>query len=241
MITLDQITHRYPNGMQALSDISLTVKSHETLVLIGGSGCGKSTLLKMVNGLIRPTRGQILWDDVPLDRDHLIPLRRRIGYVIQQVGLFPHLTVAENIGLVARFAQWSRAQIDARVETLLELVGLDPRLQRDKYPHQLSGGEAQRIGIARALLFDPMVLLMDEPFGAFDPVLRTQLQHEFLSLEFSLKKTIVLVTHDIQEAFLLGDRIAFMDRGRLLQVGTAEELKSCPANDAVSAFVGGIP
>lgn len=237
MIRLEAISHTFPNGGTALQQVSLTVAPRETLALIGPSGCGKSTLLKTINGLIRPTLGRIYIDGQPLDYDDCLPLRRRIGYAIQQVGLFPHLHVADNITLMARLAGWSVERRERRCAQLLELVGLTPARIGAKFPQQLSGGEAQRVGIARALMLDPPILLLDEPFGALDPITRRQLQREFKSLEAGIHKTIVMVTHDLHEAFFLGDRVALMQQGTLVQVGTPGEIREHPANDFVAQFV----
>ncbi len=240
MITLRNITHTYPNGHAALREVSLTVGEHETLVLIGRSGCGKSTLLKMINGLIRPTRGDVAVSGVPLDYAHLVPLRRRIGYVIQQTGLFPHLSVLGNIGLVAALEGWPAEHIAARAAQLLEMVELHPTRILSMFPHQLSGGEAQRVGIARALMLDPPVILMDEPFGALDAIIRGELQREFRSLESGLRKTIVFVTHDIREACLLGHRVAVMEQGEILQLGTPAELVRAPLHPLVASLMEGV-
>lgn len=237
MIRLAAISHTFPNGGTALRDVSLAVAPRETLALIGPSGCGKSTLLKTINGLIRPTLGRIYVDGQPLDYDDCLPLRRRIGYAIQEVGLFPHLNVADNVTLMAHLEGWSEERRTQRCGELLELVGLTPARIGPKFPRHLSGGEAQRVGIARALMLDPPILLLDEPFGALDPITRRQLQREFKSLESGIHKTIVLVTHDLHEAFFLGDRVALMQQGALVQVGTPEEIRQRPVNDFVARFV----
>lgn len=239
MITLQGIAHTYPNGVRAVYGVDCTVAAGETLALIGRSGCGKSTLLKTINGLVRPTAGAVLLEGAPLDYAQLPRIRRRIGYVVQQAGLFPHLTVAANIGLLARVEGWSRERIAARVDELLTLVGLDPTRFAAKFPHELSGGEQQRVGVARALVLDPPIVLMDEPFSALDPITRTQLQQEFVKWKARLHKTIVLVTHNMAEAFLLGDRVALMEQGKILQIGAPSELANSPATQHVAEFLKG--
>ncbi len=239
MIRLDSVTKRYPNGRVAVGELSLEVPTGEVCVLVGPSGCGKTTTLKMINRLIEPTAGRIFLDDEDVTGADPVALRRRMGYVIQQVGLFPHQTIGVNVGTVPRLLGWSRARVAARVDELLDLVGLDPAEYRDRYPAQLSGGQRQRVGVARALAADPPVLLMDEPFGAIDPVTRTRLQDEFLRLQAEVKKTIVFVTHDIEEAVKMGDRIAILDLGGVLaQYDTPAEVLGHPANEMVSGFVG---
>jgi len=204
-------------------DISLTISHSETLVLLGRSGSGKTTLLKLINRLLVPSSGQVLVEGRATCEYDPIRLRRGIGYVIQEAGLFPHFTVAENIGLIPSLEEWDSVRITARVEELLHLVGLDPAEFSTRKPSELSGGQRQRIGVARALAADPPILLMDEPFGALDPVTRSQLQHEFLALASRLKKTIVFVTHDIREALLLGSRIALLEAGRLVALASPQE------------------
>jgi osmoprotectant transport system ATP-binding protein len=202
---------------QVLCGLNLEVQRGETLVLLGRSGSGKTTALKLVNRLLSPTAGEVRVNGVPNNHGDLIRLRRSIGYVIQDVGLFPHFTVERNIGLVPKIAGWPEERIRARVQELLQTVGLPPGMST-RYPHQLSGGQRQRVGVARALAADPAVLLMDEPFGALDPLTRDEMQHEFLSLQQRLHKTVVFVTHDLREALLLGSRIALMEAGRLVTV-----------------------
>jgi osmoprotectant transport system ATP-binding protein len=239
MIRLDSVSKRYPNGELAVTDLSLEIPSFETCILIGPSGSGKTTTLKMINRLIEPTSGRIFLDDEDVTRADPIRLRRRMGYVIQQVGLFPHETIEANIATVPRLLGWDRARVTARVTALLELVGLDPDQYRRRYPAQLSGGQRQRVGVARALAADPPVLLMDEPFGAIDPVTRARLQDEFLRLQAEVRKTVVFVTHDIEEAIKLGTRIAILDVGGVLQqYDTPAELLAHPANPMVADFVG---
>jgi osmoprotectant transport system ATP-binding protein len=227
---------------QVLSGLNLQVARGETLVLLGRSGSGKTTSLKLVNRLVSPTSGEIRVNDVPNDRVDVIGLRRGIGYVIQDVGLFPHFTVERNIGLVPKIEGWSEERIHARTQELLQLVGLAPELA-SRYPHQLSGGQRQRVGVARALAADPEILLMDEPFGALDPLTRDELQREFLQLQQRLHKTVLFVTHDLREALRLGARIALMEAGKLVTVLPPHEfLKSDDpwASAYVRAFGDGL-
>ncbi|MDP1804479.1 MAG: ATP-binding cassette domain-containing protein, partial [Acidimicrobiales bacterium] len=200
MIRLESLTKRWDNGQVAVDALDLEVREGEITVLVGPSGCGKTTTLKMVNRLIEPSSGRIFLAGEDVTGADPVELRRRIGYVIQHVGLFPHLNVADNVATVPRLLKWDKGRIRARVDELLELVGLDPSQYRGRYPHQLSGGQRQRVGVARALGVDPPVLLMDEPFGAIDPVQRGRLQDEFLRLQAAVRKTVVFVTHDIDEA-----------------------------------------
>ncbi|MBE9013075.1 ATP-binding cassette domain-containing protein [Pseudanabaenaceae cyanobacterium LEGE 13415] len=211
------------NRNQLVSNLSFTIFSGETLVLLGRSGCGKTTTLRLINALLLPTQGEVRMNDRSTKSWNAIDLRRQIGYVIQEVGLFPHFTVAQNIAVVPSLQKWERDRIKHRVTELLELVGLEPQRFKDCYPHQLSGGQRQRVGVARALAADPPVLLMDEPFGALDPITRAELQREFIRLQRSLGKTIVFVTHDIHEAFKLGTRIGLMQTGQLVELGTPDE------------------
>ncbi len=223
----------------AVNDLSLTVPAGKICVLVGPSGCGKTTSLKMVNRLIEPTSGQILIDGVDIMTRDVTELRRSIGYVIQQVGLFPHETIGENAVTVPRLMGWPKARQRARADELLALVGLEPDKYRDRYPAQLSGGERQRVGVARALAADPPIMLMDEPFGAVDPIVRERLQNEFLRLQEELAKTIFFVTHDIDEAIKMGNLVAVMqDGGILAQFGPPEEILARPASDFVARFVG---
>lgn len=238
MIELDQVTKQYPDGTVAVGSLTLTVPTGTVTALVGSSGCGKTTTLRMINRMIEPTGGTIAIDG--RDVRSLAPhdLRRGIGYVIQQAGLFPHRTVLDNVTTVPRLLGWSRATARQRALELLELVGLDPDLAA-RYPVQLSGGQQQRVGVARALAADPPVLLMDEPFGAVDPVQRGQLQAEFSRLQRELRKTVVFVTHDIAEAVQLADRVAVLGQGAVLhQHGTPQELLARPANDFVAGFLG---
>jgi osmoprotectant transport system ATP-binding protein len=238
-ITLDGVSKVYGDGTVAVGGLTLEVPAGELVVLIGPSGCGKSTVLRMINRLIEPTGGRILIDGDDVTAVDPVALRRRIGYVIQNVGLFPHQSIRANVGTVPRLLGWKRARIRSRADELLELVGLDPARFGGRYPHELSGGQRQRAGVARALAADPAVLLMDEPFSAVDPIVRAKLQEEFLRLQAAVKKTIVLVTHDIDEAVRLGDRIAVLSEGgKLEQYAPPAELLAAPASDMVRDFVG---
>jgi osmoprotectant transport system ATP-binding protein len=236
------VTKRYNPGEKgpgAVNDLSFTVPAGKVCVLVGPSGCGKTTSLKMVNRLIEPTSGEILIDGRNVAHEKPTQLRRRIGYVIQQIGLFPHMTIGDNVAVVPRLLRWRAERIRDRVDELLVLVGLDPAKYRDRYPSQLSGGERQRVGVARALAADPPVMLMDEPFGAVDPIVRDRLQNEFLRLQRELAKTILFVTHDIDEAIKMGDLVAVMQVGGILaQFGPPEEILTKPASDFVARFVG---
>ncbi len=220
-IRFRDVSYRLNGGQPLLHDLNLEVRRGETLVLLGRSGSGKTTTLKLINRLLTPSAGEIDVDGRSLARWDVIRLRRMIGYVIQEVGLFPHLTVARNIAIVPQLEQWPADRIRRRVEELLQLVGLESALA-GRYPRELSGGQRQRVGVARALAADPPFLLMDEPFGALDPITRAELQHEFLSLQKRLGKTVVFVTHDLREALLLGSRIAFMASGRLVAITTPD-------------------
>ena len=234
------VTKRYPGQSEAaLDDLSLEVPAGEICVLVGPSGCGKTTAMRMVNRMIDVTEGDILLDGRSVKERNPADLRREIGYAIQQIGLFPHLTVAENIATVPKLLGWDKQRIRARVDELLELVSLDPHETRDRYPAQLSGGQRQRIGVARALAVDPPLMLMDEPFGAIDPINRERLQNEFLRLQQEIRKTIVFVTHDIDEAIKMGDRIAVLKTGgKLAQFASPAELLMYPADRFVEDFVG---
>jgi len=226
-----------PQG--AVVDLSLLVPAGDICVLVGPSGCGKTTSLKMVNRLVEPTSGQVLIDGQDVMKIEVTELRRRIGYVIQQIGLFPHQTIAENVGTVPRLMGWDKRRTQRRTEELLELVGLDPARVRNRYPSQLSGGERQRVGVARAMAAEPPVMLMDEPFGAVDPIVRERLQNEFLRLHRQLGTTVLFVTHDIDEAIKMGTRVAVMQQGgHLAQYAPPTELLAHPASEFVSRFVG---
>lgn len=240
MIRLEHVSKVYPGTeVPAVAELDLEIPRGEILVLVGPSGCGKSTTLRLINRMIEPSSGRIIFDGEDVTAVNPDLLRRRIGYVIQQVGLFPHHTIAQNIATVPQLLGWDKNTIRARVDELLELTGLDPSIYRDRYPKELSGGQAQRVGVARALGADPDVLLMDEPFGAIDPITRDRLQNEFLRLQSELKKTIVFVTHDIDEAIKMGDRIAILgDQSRIAQFDTPERILAYPVDDFVSDFIG---
>lgn len=237
MIELRNVTKRYDTTV-AVDDVTLTVPDGELTILLGPSGCGKTTLLRTINRMVELDAGEVLIDGQSIRSTPPEVLRRHIGYAIQSVGLFPHMTVRRNIATVPRLLGWDAVRIEARVTELLSLVGLDPASYADKRPAELSGGEAQRIGVARALAADPPVLLMDEPFGALDPINRERLQREFASLHRRLGKTVVFVTHDIEEAVLLGDRIVLMREGRIVQTGSPEELWRGPEHQFVRDFFG---
>jgi osmoprotectant transport system ATP-binding protein len=239
MITLDAVSKRYGSREVAVNALSLTIPDGELCILIGPSGCGKTTTLRMINRLIEPTGGRILIDDQNVLTMDPVILRRGIGYVIQQGGLFPHRRIFDNVATVPRLLGWDKERVQNRVVELLELVGLDPKDYGRRFPHELSGGERQRVGVARALGADPPVLLMDEPFAAVDPVTRQRLQNQFLDLQSKLNKTIVFVTHDLDEAARLGDRIAVLSKGGVLeQYDTPAEILGHPATQFVTDFVG---
>ena len=239
-LVFDQVTKRYPGRPEpAVNSLSLVVPAGEICVLVGPSGAGKTTAMKMVNRLIDITDGDITIDGSSVRGMELTRLRRGIGYVIQQVGLFPHMDVADNIAVVPRLLGWDRARISRRVDELLELVGLDPQPDRKRYPAELSGGQRQRVGLARAMAADPPLMLMDEPFGAIDPITRDRLQNEFLRLHREIRKTVIFVTHDIDEAIKMGDRIAILRQGGVLaQYATPDEILASPADDFIASFVG---
>ncbi|MGD1996629.1 MAG: betaine/proline/choline family ABC transporter ATP-binding protein, partial [Anaerolineae bacterium] len=240
MIELEQVTKIYPGQAEpAVSDLSLEVPDGEICVLVGPSGCGKTTTMKMVNRLIEPTSGKIYVEGQDVMQMDPIALRRSVGYVIQEIGLFPHMTIAGNIGTVPKLVGWDEGRIARRVDELLALMGMEPHEYRDRYPRELSGGQRQRIGVARAMATDPPVMLMDEPFGAIDPITRERLQNEFLRLQKKIRKTIIFVTHDINEAIKMGDKIAILEVGGILeQYGPPSEILSYPANEFVEGFVG---
>jgi len=239
MITLEHVSKGFAGGSNAVRDLSLEIPTGQTCVLLGPSGCGKTTTLRMINRLIEPDGGRILVDGVDTHQIDPVRLRLKMGYVIQQTGLFPHMTVADNVATVPRLWDWDAARVRARVDELLELVGLPPREYRRRYPHQLSGGQRQRVGFARALGADPPILLMDEPFGAVDRITRERLQHEFISIQRSLGKTVVFVTHDIDEAVMVGDRICLMKmQAEIAQYDTPDAILTRPASDYVSQFLG---
>jgi osmoprotectant transport system ATP-binding protein len=240
MIVFDKVTKRYPGSNDdVVKNLDLSIQDGEICILVGPSGCGKTTTMKMVNKLISPSSGTILIDGQDIDSLDSIKLRLNIGYIIQDVGLFPHLSVAENIATVPIELGWKKERISVRVDELLDLVDLDPRQYRHKKPRELSGGQRQRVGVARALAADPRIMLMDEPFGALDPITRAKLQDEFLKIQEKIRKTIVFVTHDIDEALKMGDRIAVMRSGSVIQFGTPMEILAKPANPFVSELIGG--
>ncbi len=238
-IRLEKVTKLFPGvAKPAVDALDLTIETGSVCVLIGPSGCGKTTTMRMVNRLIEPSSGQIFVGDRDVTKADPVELRRHIGYVIQQIGLFPHMTIAQNVATVPKLLGWEASRIRARVAEMLELVGLDPAQYLSRYPRHLSGGQRQRVGVARALAADPPVMLMDEPFGAVDPIVRGRLQEEFLAILKRLKKTVILVTHDIDEAIRMGDVVAILKDGRLVQCDTPDRLLAAPANDFVADFVG---
>ncbi|KIF78181.1 ABC transporter ATP-binding protein [Streptomyces sp. 150FB] len=238
MIRFEQVSKVYPDGTAAVDGLSFEVREGELVTLVGPSGCGKTTTMMMVNRLIEPTSGHIFVDGEDIGDLDPVRLRRRIGYVIQQVGLFPHRTVLDNTATVPTLLGWKRAKARERAAELLDLVGLDPATYGPRYPAQLSGGQRQRVGVARALAADPPLLLMDEPFAAVDPVVRERLQNEFLSLQATVRKTVLFVTHDIEEAVRMGDRIAVYGNGRIEQYDTPAAVLGAPATPYVARFVG---
>jgi osmoprotectant transport system ATP-binding protein len=238
-IRLEDVRKEYADGTVGVHDLTMDIEAGSLTVLVGPSGCGKTTTMKMINRIIEPTSGRIMLGDDDVTKVDPVQLRRRIGYVIQNVGLFPHQTIRANVATVPKLLGWDRSRINARVDELLSLVGLEPRTYGDRYPHQLSGGQRQRVGVARALGADPVVLLMDEPFSAVDPVVRERLQSDILRLQDTVRKTIVFVTHDIEEAVRLGDKIAVMSEGgKVEQYDTPAALLGKPASDFVADFVG---
>ncbi|MGH7830813.1 MAG: ABC transporter ATP-binding protein [Candidatus Binatia bacterium] len=231
-----RVSFRLPDGKTLLSNLNLEIHRGETVVLLGRSGSGKTTTMKLINRLLDPTEGEVVVEGTATTGWDPIRLRRRIGYVIQEIGLFPHLTVEENVGLVPRLEGWDTARIQARVRELLELVGLAPERFAGRYPRELSGGQRQRVGVARALAADPPIMLLDEPFGALDPITRREIQQEFHSLQKRLAKTLVFVTHDVREAFLLASRIGLLKEGELVLLGPPSELLRSQEPE-VKAFV----
>lgn len=242
MIKLENLTKQFnqKNGqtMKAVDNVNLNVPEGEMCVLLGPSGCGKTTTLKMINRLIMPSSGKILINDKDTSEMDIVTLRRNIGYVIQQIGLFPNMTIEENITVVPRMLGWDKAKCKTRAKELMEMVALDSKKFLHRYPREMSGGQQQRIGVIRALAADPPVLLMDEPFGAVDPINREVIQNQFLEMQRALKKTVMLVSHDIDEALKLGDRIAVFRQGRIVQCASPDELLAKPANEFVGSFVG---
>ncbi|MDQ3733220.1 MAG: betaine/proline/choline family ABC transporter ATP-binding protein [Actinomycetota bacterium] len=240
MIKLENLGKQYPKEPKpAVDNLTLEIPEGEIVILVGPSGCGKTTTMKMINRIIEPTSGRIILDGEDVTQADPDQLRRKIGYVIQQIGLFPHMTIAENIATVPKLLGWDKKKIDARIDELLQTVSMAPETYRNRYPKQLSGGQRQRVGVARALSGDPAVMLMDEPFGAIDPITRDRLQNEFLRLQAQIKKTIVFVTHDIDEAIKMGDRIAILrEHSRIAQYDTPERILVAPADDFVADFIG---
>ncbi|HTE62933.1 MAG TPA: ATP-binding cassette domain-containing protein, partial [Solirubrobacteraceae bacterium] len=240
MIHLDRLTKRFPGqDRPAVDELTMDIPEGEIVILVGPSGCGKSTTLRLINRLIEPTSGRILVDGDDVTGANPDALRRRMGYVIQQIGLFPHQTIAANIATVPRMLGWDKRRVAERVDELLETVNMDPAEFRKRYPKELSGGQQQRVGVARAMAADPPILLMDEPFGAIDPITRDRLQNEFLRLQSEIKKTIVFVTHDIDEAIKMGDRIAVLREGsQIAQYDTPERVLTNPADSYVETFIG---
>lgn len=238
MIRFENVTKRFPDGTEALKDISLVLPTHELTAIIGPSGCGKTTLMKMINKLEKPTDGSIYIDEKPINGMDEVQLRRSIGYVIQRIGLFPHMTISDNVALVPKLLEWPKTRKEERVRELLQLVGLDPEIYMERYPLELSGGQQQRVGVVRALAGDPNIVLMDEPFSALDPISREQLQDELRNLQQTINKTIVFVTHDMDEALKIADSIIVMRDGQVEQTGTPQQLIDDPANEFVRNFIG---
>lgn len=238
MIQFDNVTKRFPDGTEALKDVSVTMRTHRLTAIIGPSGCGKTTLMRMINRLEVPTEGAIYIDDKPIASRGEVELRRSIGYVIQRIGLIPHMTIEQNIALVPELLGWDKEKIAMRVDELLTMVGLEPAVFKPRYPFELSGGQQQRIGVSRALASDPNIILMDEPFSALDPISREQLQNELKRLQTTIRKTIVFVTHDMDEALQIADDIIIMRNGQIEQIATPEELIEHQENDFVRDFIG---
>jgi len=238
MIKLEQINKVYDDGFQALKNINLEFREGDLNVLIGPSGCGKTTTMKLINRLIQPSSGTITIGGKDISSVDPVTLRRRIGYVIQNIGLFPHMTIAANVAVVPKLLKWNAPKIERRVDKLLDMVGLDPDTYRNRYPSELSGGQQQRVGVIRALAAEPDIILMDEPFSALDPISREQLQDELIRLQHELKKTIVFVTHDMDEAIKIADHIVLMKDGEVVQQGKPEAILRHPANEFVKSFVG---
>lgn len=238
MITFSSVSKTYEDGTQAIRKLDFTIQAGEFFVLIGPSGCGKTTTMKMINRLIEPTEGKIFLYDREIHTFDVQELRWNIGYVLQQIALFPHMTIAENIALVPEMKKWRKGKISDRIDELLHMVGLDPATYRDRKPSELSGGQQQRVGVIRALAADPEVILMDEPFSALDPLSREQLQQDIRNLQQKIKKTIVFVTHDMDEAMAIGDRVCLMQNGETVQIDTPQNMILHPANDFVREFIG---
>ncbi|WP_147802234.1 ABC transporter ATP-binding protein [Alkalicoccus halolimnae] len=238
MIEFKEVTKKFPDGTKAVNNVSFRVEPGEFFVLIGPSGCGKTTTMKMINRLIDASEGTISIREEDILTKDMHKLRWEIGYVLQQIALFPHMSIAENIAIVPELKKWDKKRINERIDELMNMVGLDPGTYRDRLPKELSGGQQQRVGVVRALAGNPDILLMDEPFSALDPLSREQLQKDIGSLQKEIQKTVVFVTHDIDEALLLGDRIAVMQEGEVVQIATPDEILDAPANDFVRSFVG---
>jgi osmoprotectant transport system ATP-binding protein len=238
LITFKHVGKKYPDGFVALKDIDFHIEKGELVALIGPSGCGKTTTMRMINRLIEPTSGQILINGEDISDKDPVQLRRNIGYVIQQIGLLPHMTIEDNITLVPRLKGWEKERYEKKVDELLDLVGLDPEEYKSRFPAELSGGQQQRVGVIRALAAEPPIILMDEPFSALDPISREQLQDELVNLQENIKKTIVFVTHDMDEAIKIADRIAIMKDGEIVQFDTPEKILRHPKNDFVKGFIG---
>jgi osmoprotectant transport system ATP-binding protein len=239
LIQFINVTKRYNDGTTALKGIDLEIKAGELITLIGPSGCGKTTTMKMINRLVEPSSGHILIDGKDISRVDPVELRRNIGYVIQHIGLFPHMTIKENVAVVPRLKGINRSSYEPRINELMEMVGLNPSQYRDRYPAELSGGQQQRIGVIRALAAEPSIILMDEPFSALDPISREQLQDELIRLQEEVKKTIVFVSHDMDEALKISDRIVLMKDGEIMQADTPDRILRHPKNDFVRTFIGG--
>ncbi|WLR52608.1 betaine/proline/choline family ABC transporter ATP-binding protein [Bacillus tianshenii] len=238
MIRFENVSKKYQDGTLAIQNMNLTIPKGELLTLIGPSGCGKTTTMKMINRLIEPTEGRIFVDEQDISQTNPVELRRNIGYVIQRIGLLPHMTIEDNIALVPKLKKWPKQKYEKRVDELLDLVGLDPHIYKGRYPAELSGGQQQRIGVVRALAAEPPVILMDEPFSALDPISREQLQDELLHLQNTIHKTIVFVTHDMNEALKIADRMALMKDGEIIQLDTPQNIVRHPKDDFVAEFIG---
>lgn len=238
MIRFESVTKRFPDGTEALKDVTVTIPTYELTAIIGPSGCGKTTLMRMINRLEIPTEGEVYIDELPVSKRDEVELRRSIGYVIQRIGLIPHMTIADNIGLVPELLGWDKEKISARVDELLEMVDLAPDTFKKRYPFELSGGQQQRVGVGRALASDPNIILMDEPFSALDPISREQLQEQLKKLQLKIRKTIVFVTHDMDEALKIADNIIIMRDGQVEQMATPSELIEHQATDFVRDFIG---
>lgn len=238
MIKFKNVSKQYDGGYLAIKNLNFTIKDNELLVLIGPSGCGKTTTMKMINRIIEPTSGEITINGESIKQQNPVELRRNIGYVIQQIGLMPHMTIRENVALVPKLKKWDEAKYKDKVDELMKMVGLDPNILGDRFPDELSGGQQQRIGVIRALAADPDIILMDEPFSALDPISREQLQEELIRLQQEIKKTIVFVTHDMDEALKIADRICIMKDGEIVQIDKPETILRHPANEFVRQFIG---